>query len=558
MGDKHAAKTTPTPLIEIRTAFISFITVNLISAVFNNLNDCDETFNYWEPLHHLLFPSDESFQTWEYDKEYSLRSWAYLSLHATVLFIHSHLFRISKPILFQFLRVGLAVITAVSQLSAYRGVLNKFGPSLAKTFFVISCIAPGTFIASTAFLPSSCCMVFGYALIGTWLNSKTQNAAVYSIGFGAILGWPFFAALGIPLVFDLLVLQKRLPRLIYWSAEVAIIGGGFTFALDYYFYKKLMLSPINLVVYNIFSGKGPDLYGVESPMYYVKNLALNWNIVSIMAVLSLPVSVAVEMYFRWKMPEYKPAVKQFVLYLSPLYIWLGIFMAQPHKEERFLFPVYGFMAFGGAVFITSVQKLMKRVFDEWRYVPSHLVINKVFLGIFVMLSVSRILAMVLAYGNSLNIYSNVLNHIAFDDTTPRYNLCIGKEWHRFGTHFLIPAKMDVHFIESEFQAQLPGKFIGKWPTSTRTTLQPFNDDNLLESDRFFPIQNCDAIIDLEGPFISKTLKEPQFSNDETWTIAKKMPYLNKQASPAWSRSFYLPYIFEKYNKFDNYVLLLRQ
>ena len=42
--------------------------------------DCDETFNYWEPLHYLLF--GRGFQTWEYSPEFGLRTYAYVLLHA--------------------------------------------------------------------------------------------------------------------------------------------------------------------------------------------------------------------------------------------------------------------------------------------------------------------------------------------------------------------------------------------------------------------------------------------------------------------------------------------
>ena len=40
------------------------ITVRLLSAVYNLVADCDETFNYWEPTHYLMF--GYGFQTWEY------------------------------------------------------------------------------------------------------------------------------------------------------------------------------------------------------------------------------------------------------------------------------------------------------------------------------------------------------------------------------------------------------------------------------------------------------------------------------------------------------------
>jgi alpha-1,2-mannosyltransferase len=38
-----------------------------------------------------------------------------------------------------------------------------------------------------------------------------------------------------------------------------------------------------------------------------------------------------------------------------LYTWLTIFIAQPHKEERFLFPVYPLICLAAAVALDFVQ-----------------------------------------------------------------------------------------------------------------------------------------------------------------------------------------------------------
>jgi alpha-1,2-mannosyltransferase len=37
-------------------------------------------------------------------------------------------------------------------------------------------------------------------------------------------------------------------------------------------------------------------------------------------------------------------------------------------------------------------------------------------------------------------------------------LCVGKEWHRFPGHYLIPTGIDVRFIKSEFNGLVPGRF----------------------------------------------------------------------------------------------------
>lgn len=54
-GDKGLAWLTP---------LIALAMLRYMSATSNIIHDCDEVFNYWEPLHFLLYKS--GFQTWEY------------------------------------------------------------------------------------------------------------------------------------------------------------------------------------------------------------------------------------------------------------------------------------------------------------------------------------------------------------------------------------------------------------------------------------------------------------------------------------------------------------
>ena len=66
-----------------KNSFLLILTVRSASAYLNQIWDCDETYNYWEPLHFILYKT--GFQTWEYSPEYSLRSYLYLYLHALPL-----------------------------------------------------------------------------------------------------------------------------------------------------------------------------------------------------------------------------------------------------------------------------------------------------------------------------------------------------------------------------------------------------------------------------------------------------------------------------------------
>jgi hypothetical protein len=48
--------------------FCTIWSVRIVSAVFNPISDCDEVFNYWEPIHNVLFRT--GLQTWEYRSEH--------------------------------------------------------------------------------------------------------------------------------------------------------------------------------------------------------------------------------------------------------------------------------------------------------------------------------------------------------------------------------------------------------------------------------------------------------------------------------------------------------
>ena len=65
------------------TCLVVLLVPRLLAAYFSPVADCDETFNYWEPVHFMLFGFGQ--QTWEYSPVYALRSYAYLLPHALVV-----------------------------------------------------------------------------------------------------------------------------------------------------------------------------------------------------------------------------------------------------------------------------------------------------------------------------------------------------------------------------------------------------------------------------------------------------------------------------------------
>jgi hypothetical protein len=54
----------PSNSISWKSAFLVLLASKLLSAFLNIVHDCDETYNYWEPLHYLIH--GYGLQTWEY------------------------------------------------------------------------------------------------------------------------------------------------------------------------------------------------------------------------------------------------------------------------------------------------------------------------------------------------------------------------------------------------------------------------------------------------------------------------------------------------------------
>lgn len=109
------------------TAFKCLLSARFCAALLSNISDCDETFNYWEPVSHdwgpfwqplslflSFFPCSKcpklsehclqmhfllygtGMQTWEYSPLYAIRSYAYLWLHALPACLHAHVLQTNK------------------------------------------------------------------------------------------------------------------------------------------------------------------------------------------------------------------------------------------------------------------------------------------------------------------------------------------------------------------------------------------------------------------------------------------------------------------------------
>lgn len=104
--------------------------------------------------------------------------------------------------------------------------------------------------------------------------------------------------------------------------------------VDHFYYGKWTSSVLNLLIYNVLGGGESHLYGTEGPLFYLKNGFNNFNFCFILALLFIAILPIAK----------KKYVPDFLVIISPVYIWIAFMSLQPHKEERytqsFLFPPF--------------------------------------------------------------------------------------------------------------------------------------------------------------------------------------------------------------------------
>jgi len=233
----------------------------------------------------------------------------------------------------------------------------------------------------------------------------------------------------------------------------------FEFLISGYFYKKLVVVPLNIVLYNIFSGpgRGPEIYGTEPWHFYIRNLLLNFNIWFVLAVVALPLFLIQKL--STKHPNEGGTINSLrsVIFMTPFYLWIAIFSFQPHKEERFMYPAYPALALNAAMALHIIlaafgQSDPKTLIGK---IPARLKLFVVAMAMIgsVDIGLARIYGIYSAYSAPLKIYEPLEKLGNYGDS-----VCFGKEWYRFPSSYHLPNKMRAKFIKSEFDGLLPGEF----------------------------------------------------------------------------------------------------
>ncbi|KAL3846811.1 hypothetical protein ACJMK2_017765 [Sinanodonta woodiana] len=513
------------------TAFKIIMSARLCAAAWNIVGDCDETYNYWEPTHYLMF--GKGFQTWEYSPQFAIRSYAYIFLHTLPMRLYTILFGQNKIMMFFFLRCVMAFACALCEIYFYKGVCKHFGSNTGRIMLCFLLLSAGMFISCTAYLPSSFCMYMTYLALGGWFLENYQ-VTILSTAASTILGWPFAIILGIPMALDIVIWRKQLKLFVMWSAIALVVFLVPVVEIDRHYYGRLVIAPLNIVLYNVFTEHGPDLYGVEPLSYYLINGFLNFNIVFFLAIISLPLVITIQYIVKNQNTDI-PAW----LFTAPMYLWIAVFFTRPHKEERFLFPIYPFFILLGAVSVDYIQKFWSWLFHykgAYHYTDNTLWIP-VFGGIvFTLLSVSRIVALYQGYHAPLDLFVE-LNRFAVDPkihTLPPdkpVHVCIGKEWYRYPSSFYLPGDNNLHSLELLWHFSIYLFYI-------------------LQTN----VSRCHYLIDLDLP--KETELEPRYAaNLEEWKVLASVKFLDASRSHRFFRAFYVPFLSDKFCVYEDYNLL---
>ncbi|KAK9259430.1 Alg9-like mannosyltransferase family-domain-containing protein [Lipomyces tetrasporus] len=549
----------PAGAANLSIAFAIVVAIRSICAYYSIIPDCDEVFNYWEPAHYLTHGF--GLETWEYSPVYAIRSWAYVGVHSVIVYI-CRLLGTSEANLFFAVRAVLGSFCAFCEVNLYGSIWRNISSRVAKLFLIFSVGAAGMFHASVTFLPSSFSMYFTMLAFSRILDGNARYApqsALFMFAISGILGWPFALAIAIPFLVQtawMVFVNPQRRRMIsgifkaigYSLALVVVVVG-----IDSFAFKKLQIVPLNIVLYNIFGTQetGPNIFGTEPWTYYVLNLALNFNIVAVLAYSSILVWIIGSTLPSSKViiSSYIGNVKIFSI-ISPLFLWTAIFVAQPHKEERFFYVVYPLLCLNAAIAFDSflaIYKaglgrigLPKSVIADWTSSAQTLLLLST-----LALWCSRIMALHSFYYAPLEVYGNLFNVTAVSDMSdPPLNVCVGREWYRFPSSYFLPKNMRLKFIKSDFNGMLPTEFAEgvSWYEGASLIPEGLNNENREEMSFYVRVDECDYLVDSnfttsgqEGTF------EKQFITDvENWEIVRCAPFLDSDRSTLLARVIKLP------------------
>lgn len=138
-------------MLGFSASFRILLLMRFFSAMYSTISDCDETFNYWEPLHLLTHPNPSSlpFQTWEYSPQFAIRSWTYLVQYVPVAgWLITTLGREKRAAFFA-TRILLAFTSSMCEAALTTSVAQVISPRVGKYMLVLLLFSAGMYESST-------------------------------------------------------------------------------------------------------------------------------------------------------------------------------------------------------------------------------------------------------------------------------------------------------------------------------------------------------------------------------------------------------------------------
>ncbi|KAF8477007.1 Alg9-like mannosyltransferase family-domain-containing protein [Kalaharituber pfeilii] len=575
------------PIFSKLTVFSTLLVIRLLAARYATIPDCDEVFNYWEPTHYLSH--NNGLQTWEYSPAYAIRSWAYVGLHAILSRWISILPQLTKIHEFYGLRCIFAAVCALCETTLYSSLSINVGRRIGMFYLIATMTAAGMFHAATAFLPSTFAMYTTMLGMAAFIDRPRAGGlrtveGIFWFAVGGILGWPFSMAMALPFVIKHLLQIigtfgfRKTFGIFVKGALVALTVLASVTAIDTMAYKRLEFVPLNIVLYNVFggSGKGPDIYGTEPWWFYLANLALNFNVHLLLALMSAPVLFLFSLFpiptSNSNNKQYQPPTTTLITLLIPFYLWLGVFTLQAHKEERFMFVAYPALCVSSAIAFhltlsiwgtisTAISSKMKLPFQYTALSLINWGVLFVPMAAGLILSLSRIVAILTNYSAPMSMYG------------PQYlpenaigNICFGKEWYRFPSSYFLPDGVRPKFLKSAFAGLLPGQFLEGTPgTLERPGIwvipEGMNDENKEDMSKYVDISACDYLVDSYLPSSSShpSAEEPNYMlDDSAWERIHCEKFLDAAGTLLFlDRAFWIPGMTRR-KTWGGYCLLKRQ
>ena len=403
--EPHHPSPSLTPL-SFLAIFVVLWVPRLAAAIWAPVADCDETFNYWEPTHFTIFGF--GMQTWEYSPVYALRTYSYLLPHAVAARLATLLAQGDKPRAFLLTRAAMATVSALCDAAlcyqvsqplvgkelegeeeyqeddkinnGYDHGQDSLGPLVGRYLLFFLALAPGPSVSSAvAFVPSAAGGWFASLSLATWIFARRQQQgrgeetnegdvlSFVSAQASVLLAWPFSALAFAPLLPDFLV-RRGLGWFLHWGLLTSCLLLLLSSAVDAIFYHRVLFASLNIVLYNVLGGAGPDLYGTESWTFFLKNGVLNFGVAFPLALLALPL-LSLQSFGRYlstsSSSSASSSIKQVILSLwnasVPLlgfYTSFLLLSKVSHKEERFLFPAYSGLCLSAAVALRVIGDMV--------------------------------------------------------------------------------------------------------------------------------------------------------------------------------------------------------